>query len=781
MCQRNVKVIKAVFNVAKAIYIIGVLCPRKFRSKETTETAGIVDEVQEISPPLSVPDENALLSSGEIVLMLTAQAKIISPDSDEESNVRILLDSGSQRTYITENFAKSLYLRRYSEQEIRIVTFGSEQSKVIKTVSTKLKIKLKNGNDLLITANIVPTITGTIYRKPVNLCKQDIFKSMTQHLNLADTLPTEVETDTIQLLIGNDYYLDIVLPHRLEIQPGLYLISSQLGWILSGRTTDIDENKIDTNMLIMTSGNIEQETVILSDGEYEPTLEDFWRTESIGITDKTSQTGDEKALQIFKDTLSYKYQKYQVTWPWKDSSSKLSVNRQLAYGRLKNLVKKMKDKPELMNNYTIVIEDQLNKGVIGKVDKSHVDGIRHYIPHHAVLKPGKATTKLKIVYDASAQSNKENKSLNECLHRGPVFLQDLCGILLRFRLNKIGIVADIEKAFLQIGLQRNQRDVTRFLWLKNWENPSLNSENIQEFKFCRVPFGVISSPFLLGATIDHHLETYNTKVSEQLRKNIYMDNLVTGVDSVNQGRELYDEAKSIFAEASMNLSTNSDDQMESIPAEDRDKEENLKVLGYMWNRKNDSIGIKPVKSHICAIVTKRVILKQVASVYDPMGLFSPVTLRGKLLLQQIWTKRLDWDDSVSMEDLSIWNSVRMDLENIHNFSITRCISIPNIETKKTSLVCFSDASNKAYASVIFVVQSDGIVKTSELIFSKSRLAPIKKLTIPKLELLAVLIGVRCLKFVDDQLRIPIQKKYLFSDSKCVLQWISSKKQSYTTE
>lgn len=198
-----------------------------------------------------------------------------------------------------------------------------------------------------------------------------------------------------------------------------------------------------------------------------------------------------------------------------------------------------------------------------------------------------------------------------------------------------------------------------------------------------------------------------------------MDNLVTGVDSVNQGRELYKEAKSVFAKASMNLrewSTNSDDLMESIPVEDKDEKETLKVLGHMWNRKNYSIGIKPVKSYICEIVTKRVVLKQVASVYDSMGLFPPVTLREKLLLQQIWTKRLDWDDSVSIEDLSMWNLVRRDLKDIHSFSVTRCVSIPNAETKKTSFACFSDASYKAYSSVIFIVQSDGIVKKSELIF-----------------------------------------------------------------
>ncbi len=114
------------------------------------------------------------------------------------------------------------------------------------------------------TANIVPKITGTIQRKPVKLCEQEYFRNMTQNLRMADTIPTELETDTVHLLIGNDYYLDLILPHKLQVQPGLYLLSSQLGWILSGRTTDIDEDIDNTSMLIMTPGlNVSKNRVVL--------------------------------------------------------------------------------------------------------------------------------------------------------------------------------------------------------------------------------------------------------------------------------------------------------------------------------------------------------------------------------------------------------------------------------------------------------------------------------------------------------------------------------------
>ena len=132
-------------------------------------------------------------------------------------------------------------------------------------------------------------------------------------------------------------------------------------------------------------------------------------------------------------------------------------------------------------------------------------------------------------------------------------LNDLCGLLMRFRLHQIAIVADIEKAFLQIGMQPNQRDVTRFLWLKDSGETIVKSDNIQEYRFCRVPFGLISSPFLLGATIESHLESYDSELALKLKNDIYFDNLITGADSIESAIQVYRESKSIFREASMNL------------------------------------------------------------------------------------------------------------------------------------------------------------------------------------------------------------------------------------
>ena len=146
----------------------------------------------------------------------------------------------------------------------------------------------------------------------------------------------------------------------------------------------------------------------------------------------------------------------------------------------------------------------------------------HYLPHHCVAKDSH-TTKLRLVYDASARTSRDNPSLNDCLYRGPVLLPDLTGVLLRFRLHPIAISSDVEKAFLQLSLAQEDRDVTRFLWVRDTSQPP-SAENLVTYRFCRVPFGVISSPFLLGATLKHHLEASNLPDASSILQNTYVDN-----------------------------------------------------------------------------------------------------------------------------------------------------------------------------------------------------------------------------------------------------------------
>ena len=337
--------------------------------------------------------------------------------------------------------------------EIMLVTFGSENPKKIRSPTTKLGMVLKDGTILQINANVVPKIAGSIQRRPVNLKSFRNWDYLWGEFPLADDLPKETDSSSVELLIGNDYYLDLILPQKIEVQAGLYM-----RWILSGRTSEITNDTTESSMLIMTYGTeIQKETSMFTEADkslpLKPNLEDFWRLESIGITDSPVESDNRVACNKFNETLRYENGRYTVTWPWKDEVPNLTENRTLAVGRLKSL----RDNPDLVQKYHDIIQDQLRQGIFEKMRIESNDSLKHYIPHHVVVNPTKATTKVRIVYDASAKTKPENNSLNECLYRGPILLQNLTGILFRFRMKHIAMVADIE---IQIGLQEDAKNVT---------------------------------------------------------------------------------------------------------------------------------------------------------------------------------------------------------------------------------------------------------------------------------------------------------------------------------
>ncbi|XP_060588499.1 uncharacterized protein LOC132743919 [Ruditapes philippinarum] len=761
------------------------LCPKRFTKNLTKNETQVhfTKEQEDDAFQKEIIEENVMVSHGETVFMQTASSTVKNPDTSSTANTRILLDCGSQRTYITQRLVNKLGLKQEGVEELKVLTFGSTHARVIKTPVTKLDLKLNSGKSLQISANIVPVISGNVQRKNIDVSTMEQIGDLITSLDLADSLPLEKESTTIELLIGNDYYLDLLLPQKIELLPGLYLLGSKLGWILTGRTNSDDKHDTVPNFLVQTYGSNTTKTSVFQsvDTLKEPrhNLEDFWKIESIGVNNKDIAIDDKYAMEKFKSTVRFENGRYQVTWPWKELSPNLPANRELAYGRLKSCLKKMRNKPEILEKYDSIIQDQLKKGVIEKVNDSLSDGLVHYIPHHAVITPQKNTTKIRVVYDASAKTSNENKSLNECLFRGPVLLHDLCGLLMRFRLHPVAIVSDIEKAFLQIGLQQCERDVTRFLWVKDTKCSTLNPENLQVYRFCRVPFGIISSPFLLSATIETHLDCYGTNVAEMLKKDIYVDNIITGVNSDEEAIMLYQTSKKMFSDAAMNLRewlTNSENVNNVIPITDRAEMKEMQVLGHIWDYKTDTIYLKQSKiSDDSLPLTKRNILKRVASVFDPMGLFSPVVLRGKILLQELWSRGLDWDDVVNDEQIrQRWLSISQDLLDITEHKLPRNVKT-NVKVKTFNLLCFCDASTKSYATSIYLHQEEKELSKTDLIFAKTRLAPVKVMTVPKLELMAVLVGVRCLRFVKEQLQLNIENMFLWTDSEIVIHWINSVK------
>ena len=273
----------------------------------------------------------------------------------------------------------------------------------------------------------------------------------------------------------------------------------------------------------------------------------------------------------------------------------LPENEKLALGQLRSCLQRLKD-PDHFKKLDAIIQNQLELEIIEEVKEDTELGEKfHYLPHHAVITPQKETTKVRIVYNESAKTKKENLSLNELLYRGPNMLPDLCGLLMRFRLPKVAIIADIEKAFLQVGIQIKDRDVLRFFWVRDPNRPVEDKNNQVILRFCRVPFGVISSPFLLAATIRHHLGKSDSKIAKSILSNIYVDNVLHGVDSTEEGYQFYLESKALFKiGASMNLreyTSNDAALLDQLPPEDRSKAKIPKVMGLYWSIEGDTLSV----------------------------------------------------------------------------------------------------------------------------------------------------------------------------------------------
>ena len=761
------------------------LCPKLFANNEEKPPESGLQAVNTCGEVDATTAEEAAVVGGSHVLMQTATATISDTSGNQSMPIRMILDSGSQRTYITEKLAKNLKLKLSPIEKVTVATFGSDKVKLIKYRPTKLQISLRDGSLMPVEASVVPHITGKLSRIPLNTEDLTFLKNEGWEPKLADSLPTDSELTSVDLLIGNDYYFDLLMSKKMEFGGGLFLFQSKLGWILGGRYLTTTDPVSVPNLLVCTMGiaptSMKPSTHMLNEVDLsladKPNLDIFWNLESIGIIDSPSTSDDDKALEMFNNTVKFEDGRYLVTWPWKESHPSLPDNYQLAVGRLKSTLQRLKKDPHLLQMYSAIIQEQLERGIIEKVcSKSKQGVIQHYIPHHAVITPTKSTTKVRVVYDASAKTRQINKSLNECLYRGPVMLPDLCGLLIRFRMHTIAVVADVEKAFLSVGLQPQDRDVTRFLWLKNPKKVTVEG-NLQVFRFCRIPFGVVSSPFLLGATIVHHLKQTNTSLATSLQRDIYVDNVVTGVQNLSEAKNLYTDAKALFANASMNLrewSSNSKKFSQFLAEEDRASGAICKVLGILWNCDSDTLTVSTtVGAKMKKVYTKREVLQVMASIFDPLGYFSPTVLMAKLFIQGLWKEKCEWDTTLSDEKLQKWELILESLECIPQHSIARNIILPD-DSVEFTLLCFSDASSKAYAAAIYLYQASKTSAKVDLIFSKTRLAS-EHVTIPRLELLGILIGVRSLKFVEKEIGVPVTSKILWTDSQCVLQWMQSTK------
>ena len=314
----------------------------------------------------------------------------------------------------------------------------------------------------------------------------------------------------------------------------------------------------------------------------------------------------------------------------------------------------------------------------------------HYLPHHAVVRQDRETTKIRVVYDGSARDKNESHSLNDCLLTGPNYVPMLFDILLRFRTYPVALTGDIERAFLMIRIAEEDRDALRFLWLQDPFDPRSSDprSNVQHFRFTRLVFGLRPSPAILGSVDTHHLAEYRltepTLVS-LVQNSLYVDDLVTGANTVNEAFDIYKGARRLMSNAGMNLrkwNSNSLELMKLIQADESklsndeievkspvmEEEESYvnsqfnlcessssssevsKLLGLLWETFSDCFTFDFTKLTEYAKqlpCTKRSLLRVSSKIFDPLGFLSPFVIKLKLMFQALCIEGGDWDTLIT--------------------------------------------------------------------------------------------------------------------------------------
>ncbi|XP_071036497.1 uncharacterized protein [Parasteatoda tepidariorum] len=666
-----------------------LICAKRHWSIMCAELSPNKHEVKDEKVIDSSECQNVILAnsccSGEIFL----QTLMVNIESKEGKRaIRALIDTGSQRSYILKSTVEELKFRQIDTQTLIHSLFGgSKSSSEIHNLFSIKVTDLKNSyscNMYVLDQHKICSFVPRLHDGP--WMQEMVLKG----ISLSDI---GNHRQPIELLIGADEAGKLYNGKVCNLACGLTAVETYLGWVIMGK---MKPSVIDANLSNVLISLLTQTTDI----------ENLWKLEAIGITDACEikdQREIEDTVQVhFERTVKLNSEgRYEIYLPWIKEANILPDNRKVAEKRLLSTTTKLNEANKFFD-YNAIFENWCKEGVIEEVPEQLKGNSAHYLPHRAVFK-NSLTTPVRPVFDASAKQ-KGSFSLNDCLAKGPNLLELIPVIILKFRENSIGVISDIKGAFLQISVNDKDRDYLRFLW---WKDD--NKTEIKLFRHCRVVFGVNCSPFLLGAVIKFHLRQFDSEIAEKLLYSFYVDNCVTSADTEEELRNFINKSTEIMGKGKFDLRCWEHTKIHND--EDEEKEEVTKVLGLLWNKREDSLFCDVPKMKMKDMpITRRTVLSVAQRMFDPIGFSCPVTLIPKLILQKSWQEKLSWDTRLT-EDL-----------------------------KKEFLV-------------------------------KSRVSPLRKITIPRLELLACYIGAKLSEFVTKSLTLEINETYYWTDSTTALFWI----------
>jgi hypothetical protein len=702
------------------------------------------------------------------------------PDGQSKSTYA-LLDQASEATFIHSNLAKDLNLKgTRSTLSIKSLT-GSTSINAEKVTVTVEAVERNHEDSKLLVRDVIVTDNFDVHLKVVP--RKD---NLLGWKHLSDVNFPEVECEEIQMLIGADNPAVFITEQVRVGGPGEpWAFKYKLGWALMGPTNCERSNHVDVHLL--QRSNTDSEELYLKEQ-----VSRYFKADCLGVVSETGKVmsiEDRKALKMMEESATIVDNHYEVGMLWSQNNPQLPNNRYVAFKRLQHLKNRLKKDEVLHQKYREKIEEYVKKEYARKLrpNEASSTSVRRLPPSE--------TWKICIVFDAAAKF--EDTSLNDNLLQGPNLTNKIVDVLIRFRKEKIAVVADIQEMFHQIKVPEKDRDSLRFLWL-----PSDLDDAPETYHMNVHIFGAKDSPsianFALRKTAKDNSDDFSQSAVDAIEKDFYVDDLLKSLPNEQAAIGLSSKITELLQRGGFCLTkfmSSSKKVLAAVPASERanpsfnlnmDKLPVERALGMIWNFKADAFEFKVIASD--KPETKRGILSTVASLYDALGLAAPVTLLAKCQLQRLWQLKIDWNAQLPDTELVEWRRWKSALPALSNMKIPRCYksknltktSIPTKDLKDIQLHNFSDASEIGYgvSSYIRITFIDGTVVCA-LVFCKSRAAPLQRITIPRLELQAAVLSVRFGEMIQREIEIKFDRVCYWTDSEIVLKYIQKESKRYT--
>ena len=675
---------------------------------------------------------------------------------------RAFLDNGSSSSFCTRGLLEKLGCSNFPEVNLTVSTISGEKVMRCGNIPGLAVLDIEENHCIE-----MPPLFA-IDKIPVEECDVLTNRDFACWEHLRD-IPLYESDEAIGLMIGTNVPQALepwkVINSRRQGEP--YAIKTKLGWVVCGirgdaRVVSVHRTSVDP---------MDRELIAAYNRDFQDLAS---CRHQLSMDDKLwLKLVNEGCGQVNNGN-------YEIPLPIREGFDSLPDTRPAALSRLNGLKKKFKD-AGYFQQYKEFIDKLLEKGHAEVVQPGHKVGTgKWFIPHFGVYHPDKPDS-IRVVFDCAAKVH--GMSLNDLLLQGPDINNLLLGVLLRFRTGKYAYSADIETMFYQVKVPAEQRDYLRFLW---WQNSDM-TRDIIELRMTSHPFGACCSPsvanFALQRAITDYGNHYSVDTQMTVESCFYVDDCMKSGDNLVELIQNGREVKQLCSKVGFNLTkyvSHEVDFLESVPVNDlgRDMTQYLngepvstKALGLRWNLVSDTIGISIREVNMP--VTKRELLSAIAAIYDPLGILSPLVLEGRVIMQELCRLGLQWDVPV---EGSLRVRIQCWISKLDKFKcrvVDRCFK-PCVESQVGSLQWhfFCDASLLGYGVVVYlrIVDRDSKVYC-RFVLGKCKVAPLKAVSVPRLELMAATLAVKIKEVLTNEIRLDFKEVFMWTDSTTVLQYI----------